>query len=227
MHDDLGIASTESGPVGDLPREHLAYLRDAQGANGVVGMHDDRDAVQADHVLHGRRREVTKPGLDRALTLAGLDPARGHADIGLAVEQRRKCGAGPVRMQLHFHSTAIGMGCTQAQFQLARGLHTHFAETLLPCEFDHQCRRKIRTDSVGSVHAKHDIAGAGRARCKQQQKADGQWVHGCSAATDSAAEYCTPSMTSGLRAVAIWAFAAQPRAIGRAESAIHPLQDGA
>ena len=86
---DAGVRSADLVPVGDFANENVLHLAQGEGADGVLLVDDDDDAVAAD----GLGVEAESGGAGEA-KFVGIGGAGGGCDVGAALEKGGEAGAG-------------------------------------------------------------------------------------------------------------------------------------
>ncbi|MNP15387.1 hypothetical protein D3C76_1077420 [compost metagenome] len=148
-------------PALDLAGENLRQLPRGELRQRVVGVDDDRDAIQADDLFGGSSAQVAQ-GLQLAY-FAVVDRPRGGCQVGLATAEGDEAGAGTVGGDVDTHGLAMRVagGDHRLVGHLARLLFdgAGLLRAQLPL---HQRRQQGCADGVGALHAQVRGLGQGR-----------------------------------------------------------------
>ena len=91
-HRDRQRRAADGIPAANLPAENALDLRGAEASNRVIWVDDHRQRIAGDHDL------IELVGLFR------LKIARGHTDLGHAIERRANAGARPQALDVDRHT---------------------------------------------------------------------------------------------------------------------------
>src|SRR5690554_4638710 len=114
MDMDWAGQAAQLAPVGDLAGEHLGYLIQVQGLDGVVRMDYYRDAVQTYDLFRIGAEHV--PGGGEVAGFGLADGAGGGTYLRRSVLQSLERGAGAVGVDAYFNAATVEAGSGNAVF---------------------------------------------------------------------------------------------------------------
>ncbi|MNE27497.1 hypothetical protein D3C80_1209080 [compost metagenome] len=166
---DGAASNTQLLPALDLPGENLRQLLSAELRHRVVGVDDNRNAIQADDLLGSGCAQVAQG--PQLAYFAVVDRPRGGCQVGLATAEGDEAGAGTVCGDVDTHGLAMRIACGD------HGLVGPLAGLLLdgggllrvqlPL---HQRWQQGRADGVGALRTHVHGLGQGRKRDQGEQQ---------------------------------------------------------
>src|SRR3990167_4473398 len=149
QRDRSGLAA-QLRPVLQLAREYLRQLVDAQRAERIARVQDDRQAIDGNDLFGIPALQVAQGRQGAGFT--GLDRPRGGGQVGAAVLQGGEAGAGAVGGDVDGHAATVAAGAYDLLFVVGgAGFDADCAQALFFEQAPDQCRAKGGTDGVGTL----------------------------------------------------------------------------